>query len=82
MLIFGFGVKDVLLTTLMYVCENCGTNAAHHLLKRVRRFSLFFIPLFPIGTRYVDICTNCGRMIDVPRERAEAAAMGTGPGWR
>jgi predicted RNA-binding Zn-ribbon protein involved in translation (DUF1610 family) len=81
-LIFGLGVTESLLATLVFVCETCGNNAAHHLIKRVRKFSLFFIPLFPVSTRYVDSCTACGRMIDVPRDQAEAAALQSGPGLR
>jgi hypothetical protein len=73
-LIFGFGVTQTLLATLVFVCETCGTNAAHHLVKRVRKFSLFFIPLFPVGaTRYVDTCVACGRSLEVTAEQAEAA---------
>jgi hypothetical protein len=30
----------------------------------------------------VDSCTACGRVIDVPRDRAEAAARETGPEMR
>jgi hypothetical protein len=82
MLIFGFGVSEVLLATLVFVCEHCGNNAAHQLVKRVRKFSLFFIPLLTVGTRYLDTCTACGRELEVPREQAEAAANQTGPGLR
>jgi hypothetical protein len=41
--------------------------------KRVRRFTLFFLPLFPVSTRYVDQCSFCGRVLRIPRERAESA---------
>lgn len=80
MLIFGIGVREFLLTTLVFVCERCGNNAPHQLIKRVRKLSLFFIPLLPIGTKYLDSCTACGRVIDVPQ--AEAAARQTGPELR
>lgn len=82
MLIFGLGVSQVLLATLVYVCETCGNSAAHHLVKRVRKFSLFFIPLFSVGTRYVDTCTVCGRDIEVSREHAETVASQAGPDLR
>lgn len=78
MLIFGLSSKQVLLATLFYVCEVCGNQAAHQLVKHVRRFTLFFIPIFPVGTRYLDTCTHCGRTLDVPRDRAEAAVAGQG----
>jgi uncharacterized Zn finger protein len=81
-LILGLSVSEDLLSTLVYICESCGNSAAHHLIKRTRRFTLFFIPLFPVGTTYVDSCTACGRVIEVPRDRAEAAARQTGPELR
>lgn len=78
MLIFGLSTKQVLLATLMYVCEVCGNQGAHQLVKRVRRFTLFFIPVFPVGSSYTDTCTFCARTLSVPRERAEAAVAAQG----
>jgi hypothetical protein len=42
MLIIGFGVTEVLLSTLVFTCETCGNHAAHQLTKQNRKFSLFF----------------------------------------
>jgi predicted RNA-binding Zn-ribbon protein involved in translation (DUF1610 family) len=81
-LIFGLSVSEDLLSTLIYTCENCGNSAAHRLIKRTRKFSFFFIPLLPVGSTYVDTCTACGRVIEVSRDRAEAAARQTGPELR
>jgi len=81
-LIFGLSVSEDLLSTLIYTCERCGSSAAHRLIKRTRKFSFFFIPLFPVGTTYVDSCTACGRVMEVSRDRAEAAARETGPELR
>jgi hypothetical protein len=44
------------------------------LVRRVRKFSLFFIPLFPVGTKYMDTCVACGRTMEVPKVDAEDAA--------
>lgn len=82
MLIFGLGVSESLLATLVFVCETCGNNAAHQLIKRVRKLSLFFIPIFPVSTKYVDGCTACGRMLEVSRDQAEMAARQSGPDLR
>ena len=73
MLIFGLTARDTVLGTLVFPCNNCGNTAAHHLVRRTRKISLFFIPLIPISTKYLDTCTVCGRVIDVPRDQAEAA---------
>ena len=82
MLIIGFGVTETLLSTLVYTCETCGHHAAHQLSKQRRRFSLFFIPLFSVGTKYLDSCTVCGRVVEVSRDQAEAAARQVGPDLR
>lgn len=74
MLIVGLSSRDFLLATLVFLCERCHTEGAHQLIRRVRRLSLFFIPLLTVGTRYVDFCTVCGRTIDLPRQMAEQAA--------
>ena len=78
MLIFGLSAKQVLLATLVYVCEVCGNNAAHQLVRRMRRFTLFFIPVLPLGSSYSDTCTFCARTIDVSREQAENAVASHG----
>jgi hypothetical protein len=82
MLIFGLSAKQILMATLFYVCETCGNQAAHQLVRRTNRFSLFFIPLFPVSTRYIDTCTYCSRSIEVPRDRAEMAAAEGSPELR
>jgi hypothetical protein len=81
-LIIGFRVSEALLATLLYVCEVCGNSAAHRLIKRTRKFTVFFIPLFAVGSSFLDTCTYCGRTISVERDRAEAAALQGGPGLR
>ena len=82
MLIIGLTVSEDLLSTLIYICETCGHSGAHHLIKRSKRLSVFFIPMFTVGRTYVDNCTACGRVIEVSRDRAEAAASQTGPELR
>jgi hypothetical protein len=73
-LIIGLSTRDFLMVTLAFLCERCHQHGAHQLLRRVRRFSVFFIPLIPLGTRYLDVCTVCGRTLEVPRAMAEQAA--------
>ncbi len=82
MLIIGFGVTEVLLSTLVFTCEACGNHAVHQLTKQNRKFSFFFIPLFSVGTKYLDSCTACGRIIEVSKEQAESAARQVGPDLR
>ncbi|MFE7130148.1 zinc-ribbon domain-containing protein [Streptomyces sp. NPDC057638] len=57
-----FGTKGYLhqLAILTLVCGSCGNPAAHTLRRRVTKFTLFFIPLFPVSTKYSTQCTFCG----------------------
>jgi hypothetical protein len=71
-LIWGFRLYRTVLATFVYVCDSCSTPAAHHLVKRVRKFTLFFIPLFPVGTKY-DTCTMCGRVTTLTKEQVDTA---------
>ncbi|PAZ09560.1 zinc-ribbon domain-containing protein [Streptomyces sp. SA15] len=79
-----FGTKGYLyqLAILTLVCGQCGNPAAHTLRKRVTKFTLFFIPLFPISTKYATQCTFCGAEHKVTKEQAEQlqaqAARGQG----
>ncbi|GAA2581627.1 MULTISPECIES: zinc-ribbon domain-containing protein [Streptomyces] len=68
-----FGTKGYLyqLAILTLVCGRCGNPAAHTLRKRVTKFTLFFVPLFPFSTKYATQCTFCGAEQQVTKEQAE-----------
>ncbi|MEU9651642.1 zinc-ribbon domain-containing protein [Streptomyces sp. NPDC048110] len=68
-----FGTKGYLyqLAILTLVCGRCGNPSAHALRKRVTKFTLFFVPLFPVSTKYATQCTFCGAEQQVTREQAE-----------
>ncbi|WP_405584546.1 zinc-ribbon domain-containing protein [Streptomyces sp. NBC_01190] len=68
-----FGTRSYLYTLAMItlVCGSCGNPAAHALKKRVTKFTLFFVPLFPIGVKYTTQCTFCGTQQKLPKEQAE-----------
>ncbi|MEV5019922.1 MULTISPECIES: zinc-ribbon domain-containing protein [unclassified Streptomyces] len=68
-----FGTKGYLyqLAILTLVCGQCGNPSAHTLRKRVTKFTLFFVPLFPFSTKYATQCTFCGAEQQVTKEQAE-----------
>jgi len=68
-----FGTKGYLhqLAILTLLCGNCGNPAAHTLSKRVTKFTLFFVPLFPVSTKYSTQCTFCGAQQKITKEQAE-----------
>ncbi|MFJ6695509.1 zinc-ribbon domain-containing protein [Streptomyces sp. NPDC091272] len=90
MIIFGTKGYVYQLAMLMLLCGQCGNPAAHTLRKRVTKFTLFFVPLFPVSSKYVTQCTFCGAERRVERAEAERLqaqaqqggnpAYGQGPG--
>jgi hypothetical protein len=71
LLIWGFKTYGQRLATLLLTCQRCHTPAAHHVARYVRKFTLFFIPLFPVGKDHVVTCTYCGLESVVPQPQAE-----------
>ncbi|MFF3320713.1 zinc-ribbon domain-containing protein [Streptomyces sp. NPDC002889] len=67
-----FGTKGYLyqLAILTLVCGHCGNPAAHTLRKRVTKFTLFFVPLFPFSTKYGTQCTFCGAEQQITADQA------------
>lgn len=60
---------------VMYMCPHCGTGP-HSVYKQVKRFTLFWIPLFPVKTQYSLLCASCYRTTGaspyaIPRQEAE-----------
>jgi hypothetical protein len=60
-LLFGFRTRDNLVSRRWMVCEVCGVHAAQAVIRRSTKFTLFFVPLFPVkpSTYYLE-CSNCG----------------------
>lgn len=73
MLIFGYRTRVAILATLNYICGFCGVAAAHRVVRRRRWFTLFFVPVIPLGAgTYSDTCINCGRARQLTRQEAES----------
>ncbi|MET9066185.1 zinc ribbon domain-containing protein [Streptosporangium sandarakinum] len=79
-MLFIFGLRTAIqrLGMVTLVCRNCGNTAAQALAKRVTKFSLFFIPLFPVRKRYMMQCTYCGAAYDVSRDEMDRLRRGVG----
>ncbi|WP_149181796.1 zinc-ribbon domain-containing protein [Streptomyces sp. TRM49041] len=71
-----FGTKGYLyqLAMVTLVCGRCGHPAAHAVRKRVTKFTLFFVPLFPVSTSYRTQCAFCGAEQKITAEEAERLA--------
>jgi hypothetical protein len=60
-ILFGFRTSHRRLGVRTMACDVCGFTAAQGLVKRSTKFTLFFIPLFPVKRpSYLRECTHCG----------------------
>lgn len=71
MIIFGTRGYLYQLAMITLVCGRCGNPAAHTLKKRVVKFTLFFVPLFPVSTKFSTQCTFCGEQHKLTKEQAD-----------
>jgi hypothetical protein len=73
MLIWGFRTSAQQLAIFVARCALQGHNAAHALVRRRTKFTLFFIPLFPVSTKHILVCSLCGNDTKVEKENVPAA---------
>jgi predicted RNA-binding Zn-ribbon protein involved in translation (DUF1610 family) len=64
-LLFGTRMSVAVLATVWFVCHFCGEHAAQRVIERRNRLTLFWIPLFTVSRSYANVCTNCGREVDL-----------------
>ncbi|GLY63704.1 zinc-ribbon domain-containing protein [Amycolatopsis taiwanensis] len=82
MIIYGWRQQVKQLATATYLCGQCQNPTAHALRRAVTKFTLFFIPLFPIRSRYFTVCTFCGATNKLTKAEAEqvmATQQGAAP---
>jgi hypothetical protein len=74
-ILFGFRSRDRRLAMLTMTCEVCGMTAAQSLTTRSTKFTLFFVPLFPVrSSTYHLQCAHCGAVRSVDRDDAARLA--------
>ncbi|WP_158886484.1 zinc-ribbon domain-containing protein [Amycolatopsis anabasis] len=71
MLIWGYRQKVLHLAMATFLCGTCGNPTAHALRRAVTKFTLFFIPLFPIHSKYFTQCTFCGATNRLTKDQAQ-----------
>ena len=80
MIIFGTRGYLRVLAMVNFICNNCHNPAAQRVVARITRFTLFFIPLFPIAKSYTTTCTFCGFSQRINKDLADQyAANGQQP---
>lgn len=70
-LLFGTRAAATLLFVVTFVCGHCGVAAQQRIAREQQKVTLFFIPLFSIGTSYFVECSNCETATDLTRNEAE-----------
>ena len=55
------------------MCGVCHTPAAQGIVRIKTFFTLFFIPLIPVGTKYRSVCTMCGATSNLTKDQADHA---------
>jgi hypothetical protein len=70
-IVFGFRRRAARLATIFVMGAACRTPAAHALTRTRRYFTLFFVPLIPLGTKYFTTCTMCGHATQITKEGAD-----------
>ncbi len=76
MIIWGYRTYVSVLAVVNLVCRRCGNPAAHRVLKHTRKFTLFFIPLFPISVNRSMSCTFCGQATRLSQQEADNIIQG------
>lgn len=71
LLIFGTRLYATLVVVASFVCPHCGVNAQQRVTKAANKFTLFFVPLFAVSTKYYVECTHCGVATAITKEQAE-----------
>lgn len=80
MIIFGLKGYETLLGVVTLVCSFCHHPAAQRVARRVTRFTVFFIPLFPVSTRHDLQCAMCGATSRLEADEAERLVAVPGGG--
>ena len=71
LILFGTRSSVRVLAMVTFLCGTTNQGAAHRLVQVTRWFTLFFIPVFPIGRRYVLTCIACGQASKLTKEQAD-----------
>jgi hypothetical protein len=71
MIVYGFRSRNKVLGQTQYGCKQCQRNAYHGVVRSRRFFTLFWIPIFPVGTTTIARCQLCGYQEKVDNKRAE-----------
>ena len=73
LIIFGLRRRGHRLANVFALCGVCHSPAAQGIVRIKTFFTLFFIPLIPLGSKYRSVCTMCGATSNLTKEQADHA---------
>ncbi|MBB1029472.1 zinc-ribbon domain-containing protein [Dietzia sp. SLG310A2-38A2] len=76
LLIFGFKNSSRNLGLAQVRCPHCGNHAAQRVDRNRRAFSVFFIPIMPLGSSFSATCTACGSTTKISGDQADRILAG------
>ncbi|HLZ25107.1 MAG TPA: hypothetical protein VKQ30_23540 [Ktedonobacterales bacterium] len=72
MIIYGYRRRNKVMGQVPYVCPQCQRNGYHSVVRTSRFFTLFWIPIIPLGSSTTARCNLCGFQEKVDNKRADA----------
>lgn len=72
MIIYGYRSRNKVMGQVPYVCPQCKRNGYHTVVRTSRHFTLFWIPLIPVGSTTTARCNLCGFQEKVDNKQADA----------
>jgi hypothetical protein len=79
--LFGMRTKSTPIKQIQYPCPKCAHTTMFTAMESKRWFTLFFIPVIPLGGRFLIRCNFCGLILKCSQELKEqitAKAMAAG----
>jgi hypothetical protein len=75
LIIFGRRRRGYRMAHVLAMCGRCHSPATQAVVRIKTFFTLFFVPLIPLGTKYRSTCTNCSATIELSRDQADQALV-------
>ena len=79
-IIFGSRSTNRVLGQMMYTCSRCRRPGYHTIVRSQRWFTLYFIPMIPLGKSTIGRCNLCGFQQQISNEQADSWFAANPPG--
>lgn len=71
-IIYGYRTRNNVMGQTQYVCQKCGQNSAHSVVRTRYQMTLFFVPLFTVSKKTTARCNICGFQEKMDNKQADA----------